>query len=440
MENLLQCYRDLDTPSVPEKFIKNIEQVCEKSINIKSKYKSLTLYNRKGFDNRYSALNINGVIIEPRNLSDLTQGYRFAALQPKSVTRIDIKRVKNIALADYDIFAGYDGSTITLYHNSETDSWELMNSTHIFAANCTYFDPNTNLNAAFQLALQQAGYTLNYEDLNQKYCYSFLLSHPGWHPLMLSEPADSCTKIALIQALNLDTLNVSYAATPEQNVELYNLPAEFKWLYKYTKNDMKGVNIYNLINERNKRDIVIMRHKSGYDCSADNVDYYIEPVYFKNIRDIFYSSKSTDIDVCIIHSIISRDKSKHATLQSYMSAYYGPIFRRFNKLSECIYRSMSYINTTTIFDNEDAYINLIRQYKLLVEEVPKLSTYNKSAEVCAVEYSRFLSVFHATMHRSELLELCRELIITKPNLDTDWRAILDFDSPHTESPASANNE
>lgn len=428
MNQLIQCYRDLQIScKSPERFINNIELVCEKSVNIKSKYNSLTLYNRKGFDNRYAALTINGVIIE--SVADETDAtaytYRFAALQPKSVNRIDIRRVKNISIADYDLFEGFDGSTITLYYNTPTESWELMNSTHIFAASCTYFDPIVDLNSAFQLALKQAGIAINYEDLSQNHCYSFLIAHPGWHPLRLEAAPDQCTKIALIQALNLDTLAVCYSATPADNVTNYGLPDNLSWLQKYTAEDLAGLNLYTLINERNTRGIVIMRHKLGYDCSEDNTDYYIEPVYFKNIKDIFYNSKLTNVDDCLIYSILSRDPSKHLTLSTKMPKYYTVIYKRFNLLAQCIYKSLSHLNADTIFDNEDAYTNLIKTYKSLVDDTIRVSIPNKSAEINAVEYARFIPVFHSTLYRPEMLALCRELIITKPNTDSNWRELLD---------------
>ena len=443
MNQLIQCYKDLQIAcKSSEKFINNIELVCEKSINVKSKYKSLTLYNRKGFDNRYTALNINGVIVEAvaaDESNSVEAEYRFVALQPKSVNRIDIRQVKNMSIEDYDLFEGFDGSTITLYYNSATESWELMNSTHIFAASCTYFDPAVNLNDAFQLALGQAGVALNYEDLNQSYCYSFLLAHPGWHPLRLEDDADKCTKIALIQALNLDTLAVCYNATPAENVANYDLPGNLSWLRKYTAEDLEGLNLYTLINERNSRGIVIMRHKSGYDCSEDNTDYYIEPVYFKNIKDIFYNSKLTDINECIIYSILSRDTSKHITLTQEMPKYYNATYRRFTVLSQSVYRSLSYLNADTVFDNEDAYNKLIKSYKSLVDGTIKTSTPDKSTDIDVVEYARFVPVFHSTMYGAEMLSLCKELIITKPATDEVWSNVLDNAKIYPTKPQTWSN-
>ncbi len=76
-------------------------------------------------------------------------------------------------LSDFKVTTSYDGSQIKIFWNNQGNHWAVSTTRRIDAARSYFFS-----NKSFMEMFQESSSSLNWDNLDKKCCYSFVLAHP----------------------------------------------------------------------------------------------------------------------------------------------------------------------------------------------------------------------------------------------------------------------
>lgn len=201
----------------------------------------------------------NGIII------DAAEG-RILAIHPKAMLLLH-NDLSPISKNKYRMYKAYDGSLVTVYYWN--DKWCIASAKSIdFSDSCMF--GTTKVETILKELLVKGG--LTFGDLDKDHCYSFVFTHPEWHPRV------DTSELYYINAYNTKTC-----------MQLDSMPDNLNGKIKTQE----------VVNEMDNLDTVLTKlgeiskssFTAGYIFRATNndIDYYIESAAMNILRKCIYA-------------------------------------------------------------------------------------------------------------------------------------------------------
>ncbi|NDD93082.1 hypothetical protein EBZ37_13500, partial [bacterium] len=214
--------------------------------------------------NKYSKLSTNNVIFNGI-IIDAAES-KVIAIHPKAMLLLH-NDLTVINKEKYRMYKAYDGSLITVYYWN--NKWCIASAKSIdFSDSCMF--GKTTVNVIIKELLDKIG--LSFDDLDKNTCYSFVFTHPEWHPRAKK------SELRYINAYDVDT---------------YKLLTDIPEILKDKINIQEEVDITNIdtliaqLHDINKDTFI-----SGYIFRAiddNSIDYYIESAAMNILRKCIYA-------------------------------------------------------------------------------------------------------------------------------------------------------
>lgn len=202
----------------------------------------------------------NGIII------DVAKG-KIIAVHPRGMLMITNNDTNMVNKNEYKMYKAYDGTLVTMYFWN--DKWCIASAKSVdFSDSCMF--GTTKVETIIRELLAKVG--LSFNDLSKTVCYSFVFTHPEWHPRAES------AELYYIHSYDID-----------KDAPLLEIPEILKNKVKMSEEE----NIDELdalkakLGEINKSTFT-----AGYIFRAindNNIDYYIESAAMNILRKCIYA-------------------------------------------------------------------------------------------------------------------------------------------------------